>query len=395
LFEAEHTAREQAETLRQTTAALTSTLDLGQVLNSLLTYLGQVIPYDSSAVFLQEKDGLRAMAVRGLPYPDQVLGHRFSLDNEIFAQLYRTQQPIVLDDAGTDPRFEGWGGTGDIRGWMGVPLISRGECIGLMTLDSRQAATYTEAEAGVAQAFANAATAAINNAQLFDEVSTGREKLQALSRRLVEVQEAERGHISRELHDETGQTLSSLLLGLSLLEREAHQPEAVITRALELEEMVDELLENLHRLAMNLRPASLDHLGLIPALEHYTEVFGRQHNLIVQFEAVGLAGERLSPTIETTLYRIVQEALTNVSRHAHASQVDVVLERRGGQVVTIVEDDGVGFDPETALKSGRLGLFGIQERAEMLGGTLTIESSSGAGTTIFVEVPYAHPNSHR
>jgi len=227
-------------------------------------------------------------------------------------------------------------------------------------------------------------------------VRSGREQLQALSRRLVAVQEAERRHISRELHDETGQALSSLLLGLSLLEREADDPEAIVARAIELEEMVDRMLENLHRMAMNLRPASLDHLGLVAALDQYCETFGQQYGLDVQFETVGLEmGKRLLPEVETALYRIVQEALTNVIRHAQARHVDVLLEQRGDHVVTIVEDDGVGFDTREVAQSGRLGVFGMHERAEMLGGNMMVESAPGSGTTVFVEVPYADQDPHR
>jgi len=179
-------------------------------------------------------------------------------------------------------------------------------------------------------------------------------------------------------------------VGLRLLERDAGHPENVIERVNELKSMTNDVLENLHRLAINLRPASLDHLGLIAALRQYIETFSRQHSIKTQFEVVGLDDKRLPPTVETNLYRIVQEALTNVVRHAKASRVDVLLERRGDQVVTIIEDNGVGFDAEAAGQSGRLGLLGMRERAEMLGGTLAIESTIGSNTTIYAEVPYAH-----
>jgi signal transduction histidine kinase len=159
--------------------------------------------------------------------------------------------------------------------------------------------------------------------------------------------------------------------------------------------MTSNVLENLHRLAVDLRPASLDHMGLIAALRQYVEAFERQHGLTMQFEVVGLDDERLPPTVETNLYRIVQEALTNVVRHAQASHVDVLLERRGDQVVTIIEDNGIGFDPDGTGQSTRLGLLGMRERAEMLGGTLAVESSGNSGTTIYVEVPYVHSHSDR
>jgi signal transduction histidine kinase len=388
---AERAAREQAETLRRATAALASTLDLDQTLDSILNHLEQVIPYASASVFLWEKgqERLRIVAAKGIPHPEQMIGCDFPAGNDLWLELKRTRQLLILTDAQADDRFERWGETDYIRGWMGVPLIVGGELIGYLTLDSRLVAAYDAADATLAQAFANQAAVAIHNARLFEQVRTGREQLQALSRRHVEAQEAERAHIARELHDETGQALSAMLLGLSLFEREVDQPEAVITRAAKMGEMVNEMLDNLHRLAMNLRPASLDLLGLVPAMAQYIEIFGRQHGITTHFETlVGIDGERLPAAVETAIYRIVQETLTNVARHAQATHVDVLLERRDNQIVTVVEDDGVGFETRAAMLSGRLGLFGMRERAEMLGGTVTIESSVGAGTTVLVEIPH-------
>jgi signal transduction histidine kinase len=157
--------------------------------------------------------------------------------------------------------------------------------------------------------------------------------------------------------------------------------------------MTNHVLEDLHRLAVNLRPASLDHLGLTSALEQFIKAFAQDTHLPIRLKTVGLSDDdRLLAEIETTLYRIVQEALTNVIRHARASRVDVVLEHRDNSLLVIVEDDGIGFDADLARESGHLGLLGMEERTEMLGGTLTVESEPGRGTTLFVEVPYAHSN---
>jgi signal transduction histidine kinase len=165
----------------------------------------------------------------------------------------------------------------------------------------------------------------------------------------------------------------------------------------ELKKMTHEVLESLHRLAMDLRPASLDFSGLVPALHQYVTATGERHGFNAQFKAVGLSEERLPATVETALYRIVQEALTNVIRHARATRIDVLLERRDEHLVLVVEDNGRGFEADLAhqAQAGHLGLIGMQERAEMLGGTLVIESNPGSGTTIVVEVPYAYSDSHR
>jgi len=330
---------------------------------------------------------------------DFVLGKSLPIGRGIAGWVAQHGQAALAPDVRQDPRWYGdfdHGSGFTTHSLLCVPLKSKGQIIGVLEAVNKESGQFDQDDLWLLNALAAPVATAIENARLFEQVSTGREQLQALSRRLVEVQEAERGHIARELHDETGQALSSLLLGLSLLEREAGDPQAVIARAADLGGMVDQMLENLHRLAMNLRPATLDHLGLVAALEQYLDSFGRQYGIEVQFEALGLDNERLSPAMETALYRIVQEAMTNVVRHAQASRTDVLVERRTeGRVVVIIEDNGVGFDPQTALQSRRLGLFGMRERAEMLGGTLSIESSTGSGTTLLVEVPYANSHSDR
>ncbi|MFN8458110.1 MAG: GAF domain-containing protein [Anaerolineae bacterium] len=387
LFAAEQDAREQANTLREATAALTSTLELNQVLDSILTHLAQVVAFDSACVFLWDGEWLQVAAGRGSVWQEHMIGQRYPLDHHLLAEGEGTGHSLMLVSA-----LQGLNSLHEVAGWMSVPLIVRDEVIGYLTLDSQRATAYTQAEFALAQAFANQAALAIQNARLFEQVRAGREQLQSLSHRLVERQENERRHIAREIHDEASQALTSLMVGLRLLEREADQPQLISTRVSELKRMADSVLENLHRLAMDLRPASLDYLGLVAALRQHIQSFNRQHGHLVtaQFEALGFDDERLPPLVETTLYRIAQEALTNVARHAQATQVDVLLKRRGQQLVMIVEDNGIGFDPETTLRNQRLGLVGMRERAEMLGGRLVIESVSGAGTTIYVEVPDAH-----
>jgi signal transduction histidine kinase len=276
-----------------------------------------------------------------------------------------------------------------------VPLHFKDERVGVIQAVDVEPDYFNADHLAQLEPLAASAVIAIENARLFEEVRLTREQLRALSRSLVGIQEAERAAVARELHDEAGQSLSYLLLALGILKREAGDAEAVHSRAEMLEEMIDSLLENLHRMAARLRPAALEHLGLIPALEQYVETFINQSGIPTQFEVVALKDERLSPELETALYRVVQEALTNVTRHAEATHVDVLLELRGDQVVLIVEDNGVGFDVETATEEGRLGLVGMRERAQMLGGTWMMESTPGKGTTIVVEVPYDHSDLDR
>ncbi len=210
---------------------------------------------------------------------------------------------------------------------------------------------------------------------------------QVLSRRWVEVQENERRQIARELHDEAAQALSSLLIGLKLVEKETDQTGKALEHLAELRRMTIEIMNNLHRLAVGLRPPTLDHLGLVSALEQLLEQIHREFGLEVQFEAIGLDEFSLNADIKTAIYRIVQEAVNNIHRHAEVLHAAILLEARSNKIILVVEDHGKGFDPLSALEKGRLGLIGIYERAAMFGGKLTIESRLGDGTTLFIEVP--------
>jgi signal transduction histidine kinase len=228
-----------------------------------------------------------------------------------------------------------------------------------------------------------------------DETLQRNHELAILSRRLVEIQESERQYISRELHDETGQALTSIMLRLGMLERDLQRGMPVVDRVAELKDTVEEVLEELHGLAIDLRPSSLDHVGLVPALRQYTERISELHGLLVDFGAIGLDERRLPPEMEVTIYRIVQEALVNVVRHAQATHADVLVERHPDRVRVIIEDNGHGFDAATAMYSGRLGLLGMRERADMLGGRLVIDSAPGAGTTVVIEAAYDSSHSDR
>lgn len=395
LFEAEHAARNQAEILREATTTLTSSLNLDQVLDKILIHLERVLPYDNAYVFLQTEDWLEIVAERNPSDPKQrELNQRYSADNTIFKVIKESRQPVIIADVkNKSPLRKKRRTTGPLHGWMGVPLTVRNEVTGCLVLNSRQISTYDQLQANLAQVFANQAAMAIHNARLFENVQVGRERLRSLSRRLVEVQEAERRHIARELHDEAGQALTSLMVDLRLLEQNLEHPQETAARIAKLKNTTHDVLENLHRLAVDLRPASLDHLGLVAALQQHIRTVSRQHHLEAQFEVIGLDNKRLPPEVEINLYRIVQEALTNIVRHAKATRADILLEQRGDQMVTIVEDNGIGFDTGQNERSTRLGLLGMRERAEMLGATLIIESTLGTGTTVFVEVPYANSGS--
>ena len=204
--------------------------------------------------------------------------------------------------------------------------------------------------------------------------------------KIITAQEEERRRIARELHDDTGQALTAIRMGITNALDTCHAC-AHHGKLDELNNLTRSTLDNVRQLALELRPPVLDDLGLGAALRRYVYDWGRRYEIGVSFESVGLDGMRLDPAIETAVYRITQEALTNVARHAQATRVDVVLERRQRECIAIIEDDGHGFDLETAHDTRHLGLTGMEERAKLVSGSITIETGCGKGTTIFVRVP--------
>ena len=221
------------------------------------------------------------------------------------------------------------------------------------------------------------------------ELSEANAALRAMSLRLVEVQEKERRFVAHELHDQLGQTLTGLklVLEMSLKPTDPAQMES-FAEALRL---IDDLMERIRRLSVDLRPHMLDDLGLVPALEWHFRRFGKQTGIQVQLKRT--AGfNRLPAPIETAAYRIVQEALTNVARHSGAKEAGVRLWADDERLRLQVEDRGRGFQPEQALAArNSTGLAGMRERAELLGGEFTLESSPGSGTLITVELPLPAP----
>ena len=202
-------------------------------------------------------------------------------------------------------------------------------------------------------------------------------------------EEEERRRLSRELHDQTGQHLTGLMLGLDALRASQAPGSDAAVLAERLRQVAADLSHEVHQLAWNLRPPALDELGLEATLITYIQEWQEHHGIEADFHAHNMEGERLAPEVETTLYRIVQEALTNIARHAQAGRVSVVLERRRDAVL-VVEDDGIGFDVEkTMTSSERLGLRGMRERASVAGGTLAIETVPNQGTTLIVRIPLA------
>lgn len=234
----------------------------------------------------------------------------------------------------------------------------------------------------LAEAF-NAMTEELSRA---DEIRREREQLRRdLLEKVIKTQEDERRRIARELHDSASQNLTSLLVGLKNLQTACGDPR-LEQQTESLRRVAAQTLDEVHEISMRLRPHILDDLGLSAALERLTREWQERYKIPLDL-LIHCGEERLPGEVETAIYRIVQESLTNAARHAGAQSASVLVERRGQAVIAVVEDDGQGFDPTQTPGERHLGLAGMRERAELLGGKLTIESQPGAGTSVHVQIP--------
>jgi PAS domain S-box-containing protein len=392
-FQAESTARQVAETLSAAAQALGQTLDLEQVVDTLLHHIQMIVNFDTAGItLLDDETHLAIRTLRGFGEWENVEDiPSFPINgitDSVIHRMISARKSIAVPNISTDSSQI------EIANWLLVPIIATDKVIGLLELGRTQTAKFDAEQIRWAEALVGQAAVSIQNAWLFQQVQSSSDRLQFLARKLVEIQENERAHIARELHDEAGQVLSSLKLSLGRLEQDPDCPPQFHQQLQDLKSTTDGVLEELHRLAMDLRPAALDHLGLIPALEQYVKKLPT-NQLSIQIKSLGFGTDTLSQDVKTSIYRIVQEALTNIVRHSQASSVGILLERIDNRIKVFVEDDGIGFDPELLETPDHLGLVGIRERAEMLGGSLTVESLPGFGTSIIVEVPDGNPDFDR
>lgn len=274
-----------------------------------------------------------------------------------------------------------------IIGHVSVPLTTRSRIVGQLNIAFNDPSQADQMDVDLLKTIGPQLAVAIDNARLWEEIQIKERMRSELLKEVVTAQEEERRRISRELHDELGQELTSMLVRLQVLEKgESQENSGQIVQ--DLKRSVGSLLSTIHDLALELRPASLDDLGLVPALEHYFRDCPSRIGVEVDFEVMGINGSRLPRQMEITLYRVIQESLTNVARHSGVKNASVLLRHDPHAIIAIIEDNGVGFDIKTGQAStGRLGLYGMEERIALVGGKLTIESRSGGGTSVFVEIP--------
>ena len=366
----------QLESLNEVASALVSETSLIPLLRLIATRLRELIDARLVTIALPAADGSMVAAAAVGDNAEEALRSpeisQRSKTRAVFERRRSERAESVFDDPEIDQEVaRRWGySTG-----LWVPLVVRDRAVGVVACHDKLGPDprFTEEDLRLAEGFAVRASAAV---ELSERVQ--RDAL----RRVVEAQELERRRLARELHDETGQALTSILLGLRSVEdaKDAAQRDAA---AAELRELVVSTLQDVRRLAVELRPKALDDFGLLAAVERLAQTFTEQIGIATDVEA-SLGDSRLPAEVETALYRLVQEALTNVVKHSRAARVSISLVRKVNSVSAVIEDDGVGFSEP----SGEgLGLVGMRERVGLIDGRLEIETQPGHGTTIVAEVP--------
>jgi signal transduction histidine kinase len=377
LYESATRWGDQLQSLAEVGNALSRELELARILDLVVTRLRELIDARLVFIAMPKPDGETVVETVAADDTDRYLGMKLDPTRSKTARVLERRRServdSLIDDPEVDQQIARYMGA---RSGLYVPLLVRDQAIGVIVAqDKRQPDTrFTDEDVRIAEAFGERASVALDLSQ-----RVARDAL----RRVVVGQELERQRLARELHDETGQALTSILLGLKGIE-EAKEDDDKRRSLLALRELVVSTLHDVRRLAVELRPKALDDFGLVAALERLAETFAEQTNIKVHVEAA-LGDARPAAEIETALYRIVQEALTNVVKHAQAQTVSVVLTRHDDRVAVVIEDDGRGFDPAIQ-DDERLGLLGMRERIALVDGRLSVESGE-QGTTIAVEVP--------
>lgn len=355
--------------LYSTAASLIRSLEVEDVLTSLEEYLRAGFGVSAGAI------ATRNPAANYRWNIDRAWGMDPAATEEFCRQISQEARHEHLTTPETATSGGAPGGVVRLR----VPIMAQGEIFGVIAFLERRPEQSCWPRQDILRALGLAAGAALQNARLFKAVRDARGRLQALSLELVEVQEKERQHLARELHDEIGQLLTALKLAI--------QTGFACSNPRPAQSIVDELIKRVRQLSLDLRPAMLDDLGLVPAVLSLIEQLPPQMGSAIHFEHSGL-NRRFSSRLETTAFRVVQEGLTNAVRHADATDINVRIWAEDTELTVQVEDRGRGFDPQRALESGRSrGLSGMQERVHLLGGDLIIESACGEGTRLIAELP--------
>jgi signal transduction histidine kinase len=332
---------------------------------------------------------LEVVAVAGAGGPRPV-GRRFEVQSgppkiDICRRATLSRKPVSLSDSRLLPRTLVW--WRGVRTVLSIPMRVRGGVTGVIRLESERPFAFDQEDQAVLAVAGEQLGHAVRRAQAMEDLHLRQRDVQAISASLERMLEEERRRIAGELHDELAQSMTAAKINLGLIRQLMPHAGAEAKRAVrETENIVRQTIAEIRRIAMDLRPAMLDDLGLVPALNWLADTFSRRTGIAVSLDADGT----LAPAdaeIRTLLYRFVQEALTNVARHARARSVRIDLSAADGRIRASVDDDGKGIRRAAGRRSTGFGLIGMRERIERVGGNLSIESRSGIGTRLVAEVP--------
>ncbi len=390
-LEAEEAQRRLAERLtiiHSVDQAMLEARSAEEIARAALSHIHQLLPYNQASVWeadeAQERLNLLTAYEHGSAMPGKqrhvLLEQLAHLRVIQAAQPFRMTRTTNLFDVGTTAES----GAKQWRALIDLPLIAGDKLTGVLNFATDELGAFSREHEEIAMEVAAQMAVALLQTRLFEQLVAGREHLRALTLRMVEVQEAERRFVARELHDEIGQTLTGLKLQLDLclpLATGALQASLGEARG-----WVEDLMGQVRRLSLDLRPQMLDDLGLLTALDWHFQRYTQQTGVRVDFRHT-LSTTRLPGQLETAVFRIVQEALTNVARHAGTKDVQVQLDLKPADLTLRIKDKGVGFDAARRTRGVSSGLDGMCERANLLGGEFNLESSPGQGTVITVKLP--------
>ncbi len=380
--------------LNQIGHAANQTLELNRVLNTSLDMILEVMDCEGGGIYIRESNergDLLLRVAKGLSPNFYKRFEKIRLGIGLMGKGLAGHEAVILERVTKKTKFTSHGAPEGMKLAVSVPITVKDRLIGALNVASYVYDTFEPLKVELLLTIGNHIGVVIENAMLMDSLKKHEQDLQTLSSQIIQAQEEERKRISRELHDEASQALVAAKINLEMIEKSLPSNlEEVTTRLVETSSLLVSTLENLRRLSYDLRPSMLDDLGLIPTLRWYTESYAKRLGIPINFKITAL-DKRLDLEIETAIYRIVQEALTNIAKYAQAKEVHISLEKKGSRLITKVEDNGRGFTLKTSVSGENhyqgSGILGMKERIYNLGGTFHIESKQGVGTKLLVEIP--------
>ncbi len=384
----------QLTVLHELDQAITTSLRLTDIYHAFALHAARLLPYDSLVMILLDEAAQRVAYTAGTISFPLASGAILPDRNTATGWVITHGQPLLRHNVVVTPRFiedELFKSSG-LQSAISIPLRAKGSIIGVWHLGSHQKAAYHPDDLNIAQSMADQLAVSVENARLFEQVRSSQAQMRYLAQQIVSAQEKERKRLSRELHDEAGQALTALKIGLELIRHDLPPGEAEVhQRVNEAVHLTEGTMEQLRALAHDLRPPALDTAGLDLTLEGLCRTFSRRTGLVITYTSHNIDDCPLSDLINICLYRFLQETLTNVGKHAQADRIEVALSYKKKLLSLTVQDNGQGFTKPTTTTLGEspkgIGLLGLQERLELLGGWMEIETATGEGTSIIAYVP--------